>query len=98
MYLKNLTNRWHEKKRKKTDMENREKLDKWSHYPKTPFGDIDICLHGCTREHGDTSKKCIICDYTEEEFKRMEMKECENPDCKGKGWHLDGKCLRCEKW
>ena len=37
-------------------------LDGWKHYPDSPWGNIDICPHGCTREYGSTEKECIFCD------------------------------------
>jgi len=38
-------------------------LDGWKHYPESPWGDIDICPHGCTRPHGSTEKECRFCDF-----------------------------------
>lgn len=37
-------------------------LDSWKHYPDSPWGNIDICPHGNTRDHGSTEKVCIYCD------------------------------------
>ena len=33
----------------------------WTHYPDSPWGDIDICVHGVTRTHGTTDVKCRWC-------------------------------------
>lgn len=63
----------------------------WKHYPNSPWGDIDICPHGVTREHGDDTPRCIICDYSKDD--NIELLRCKI--CKAMTYHLDKKCLRC---
>jgi hypothetical protein len=74
----------------------------WKHYPNSPFGNIDICEHGCTREHGSTEKECIYCDYPNRV--KLEMRECKICEkllpqgIKNIGtWHVNGKCISCSK-
>ena len=64
----------------------------WKHYPDSPWGDIDICIHGCTRPHGSTEKVCVFCDYPENA--NLELFWCEG--CESITWHLDKHCLKCE--
>ena len=33
----------------------------WKHYPDSPFGDVDICVHGVCRIHGSTDAACRWC-------------------------------------
>jgi hypothetical protein len=69
----------------------------WNHYPNSPFGDIDICEHGCDREHGDTHPVCIYCDYPEDsKFSMFHCKNC-NPNTKVLNWFLNNKCIKCGK-
>lgn len=66
----------------------------WTHHPDSPWGDIDICAHGVTRDHGDTKKYCIYCDYPEDSV--WTSGHC--PNCHEgtvQGHFLNGKCLRC---
>jgi len=66
----------------------------WKHFPNSPFGDIDICEHGCTREHGSTKKECIICDYSKNA--KLQILPC--AECKSIGtWHVNGKCIPCSQ-
>jgi len=37
----------------------------WKHYPDSPFGDVDMCPHGCCRPHNSKEKMCRICDKIE---------------------------------
>jgi hypothetical protein len=72
----------------------------WKHYPNSPFGNIDICEHGCTREHGSMKRECIYCDYPERS--KLEMYECKVCEkvCGLKGvktWHVNGKCIPCSR-
>jgi len=73
----------------------------WQHYPDSPFGDVDICEHGCCREHGDERDLCVYCDHDGKVY----LAPCEK--CSGteegdrvivQTWHDEqsGKCLRCE--
>jgi len=75
----------------------------WTHHPKSPWGDIDICSHGCCRNHRYNDKNphppiCIKCDYPNNA--NIHLKHC--PVCNinsasGQTWHQDNVCLRC-KW
>jgi hypothetical protein len=65
----------------------------WKYYPKSPFGDVDICDHGCTRSHGSTIPICVFCDYPMNA--NLKLSNCSK--CKSITWHLEGKCLRCEE-
>lgn len=38
-------------------------LEGWKHYSTSPYGDVDICPHGCIKNHGSIKKECIFCDY-----------------------------------
>jgi len=72
----------------------------WKHYPRSPFGDIDICEHGCTRPHGSTKKECMICDYPDNvKCEMMECKACS--EAKGiegiRTWHVNGRCIPCSR-
>lgn len=69
----------------------------WKHYPNSPFGDIDICDHGCTRAHGSTAKECLLCDYPPSYFKQLKMLPCPKCNPKGSTWHYHGKCLCCNR-
>lgn len=70
----------------------------WKHYPDSPFGDVDICEHGCCRPHGNELHRCVICDHPGE----VHLAAC--AVCSGGGrtievqtWHDEqGNCLRCE--
>jgi len=33
----------------------------WTHYPNSPFGDVDICTHGVCRTHGTNDDGCKWC-------------------------------------
>ncbi len=33
----------------------------WRHFPDSPFGDVDICVHGVCRMHGTKDDKCKWC-------------------------------------
>jgi len=33
----------------------------WKHYPDSPFGDVDICVHGVCRTHGTHDDICKWC-------------------------------------
>jgi len=33
----------------------------WTHYPNSPFGDVDICTHGVCRTHGTNDDECKWC-------------------------------------
>jgi len=33
----------------------------WTHYPNSPFGDVDICTHGVCRTHGTNDDRCKWC-------------------------------------
>ena len=69
----------------------------WKHFPDSPYGDVEICEHGNTREPGDTRKICLYCDYPPStKFEHRNCKIC-NPDSSTTMTvHLEGKCLRCE--
>jgi hypothetical protein len=72
----------------------------WKHYPNSPFGNIDICDHGCTRNHGDIKRNCINCDYPKEVLNKLIFSPCSNK-CKSFGvasitWHYHGLCLKCQ--
>jgi hypothetical protein len=63
----------------------------WQHYPNSPFGNIDICKHGCTRDHGDTNPNCLYCDYPPNTISTFD--KC--PKCKATTHHIAGFCLKC---
>jgi hypothetical protein len=74
----------------------------WKRYRDSPFGDIEICPHGCTKDHGDKRKHCIHCDYSEKEKKYLKMEVCkrcsEERHCEQSfTWHYRGKCLACKE-
>ena len=61
----------------------------WEHYPHSPFGDIDICDHGCTRSPSERSvRNCIYCDYTPAEQAAMFWSECPKIAPAVKHWHI----------
>lgn len=67
----------------------------WKNYPDSPWGNVDICAHGCMREHGDTTPQCVLCDYgLDEDLTGYSHEYCEK--CESKTHHIDGKCLRCK--
>ncbi len=63
----------------------------WKRYPSSPWGDIEICEHGCTREYGSTEKVCVHCDYPSDA--NIVLSRC--TVCGSTTWHLDGECMRC---
>ena len=63
----------------------------WKRYPNSPWGDIEICEHGCTREYGSTERVCVHCDYPADA--NIVLSNC--AVCGSTTWHLDGECLRC---
>ncbi len=69
----------------------------WTHHPDSPWGDIDICVHGCTRTHRYHEDPrylpvCIHCDYDANDNIHL-SDEC---NCStGSTWHKDDQCLRC---
>lgn len=63
----------------------------WKRYPNSPWGDIEICEHGCTREHGSTEKVCVHCDHPADA--NIVLSNC--AVCGSTTWHLDGECMRC---
>jgi len=71
----------------------------WTHYPNSPYGNIDICEHGCVRDHGSKEKECIICDYPKNV--KLEMLPC--AECKKlknaiiNTWHINGRCIPCSR-
>jgi hypothetical protein len=66
----------------------------WEYFPNSPFGDVDICNHGCTRQVLDRDKKiCISCDYPSNA--NIMCLPCLNCNPTGGTWHLDGNCLIC---
>lgn len=68
-------------------------MDNWKHAPDSPWGDVDICYHGCTRPHDSTKQVCIICDYPADAD--IKCKRCDI--CDADTWHLDDNCLACKK-
>uniref|UniRef100_A0A6M3IEH2 Uncharacterized protein n=1 Tax=viral metagenome TaxID=1070528 RepID=A0A6M3IEH2_9ZZZZ len=66
--------------------------EKWEYYPDSPWGDVDICVHGCIRGHGARGINCTICDLQKDaELKLQYCKKCD-----AMTWHWADKCLRCE--
>ena len=65
----------------------------WEHHPDSPWGDIDICEHGCTKFHGKTDRVyCVYCDL-DGNFD-VQIKPCKCCDG-GYTWHIENRCLRC---
>ena len=73
-------------------VEEEDLWSKWKHYPNSPFGNVDICLHGCVRFHGSKEKVCVFCDYKS----RVQLQFCK--ECNVTTWHSivdsGAKCLR----
>jgi hypothetical protein len=38
----------------------------WKHYPRSPFGDIWICPHGCVRGKEEIILKIKVCRFCDE--------------------------------
>lgn len=69
----------------------------WKRYPDSPYGDVEICEHGVTREPRDTKKYCLYCDYPPDtKFTVGNCKICNPNHPDTMTVHLDGQCLRCE--
>ena len=71
-------------------MGNEKQGTSWQHFPDSPWGDVEICPHGLTRDVGSRSRTCVWCDLEG----KPDLLDC--VQCEAITWHHHDKCMRCD--
>ncbi len=72
----------------------------WTYHPDSPFGDVDLCSHGCCRDHREDNVHppiCIDCDFPDDANIHLDYCPHCQSECEAQTWHLDDVCLKCKR-